>query len=483
MPRDPMTIPAEQFIRDFTKELRSNNAAIFAGAGLSIPAGFVDWKGLLKEIISDLGLDPEIETEYVTLAQYHCNEKQSRNRLTQTIFEHFATTKIPTANLEILARLPIHTFWTTNYDKLIETALTNARKIPDVKYTMEQLTVTRPKRDAVVYKMHGDIDHPTEVVITKDDYERYPLKMGFFISALKGDLISKTFLFLGFSFTDPNIDYILSRVRATYEKHQRLHYCILRKAAKGDGETPEAFETRRLKQEYFIKDLKRFGIQTVFVADYHEITNILQRIENRYKRTSILLSGAAHEFGVWEQREANEFLHKLCYQIVSSGNRVITAFGLGVGSAIINGALASIEAQGKSVSEEHLVMRPFPQIATGGADLATRWTAYRRSMASSSGIAIYVFGNKLVDGKVVPSGGMQEEFKIACEAGVKPLPIGCTGYMAEALWKQVLADFDSFYPSAHSSFRELFEKLGTKPGNLDDLLTTTHKLIQKLQED
>lgn len=128
-------------------------------------------------------------------------------------------------------------------------------------------------------------------------------------------------------------------------------------------------------------------------------------------------------------------------------------------------------------------MRPFPQIATGGGDLAARWTAYRRSMANSAGIAIYVFGNKGVDGKVVPSGGMEEEFKIAREAGVTPLPIGCTGFVAEALWKQVLADFDSFYPSAHSSFRELFEKLGTKPSNLNELITTTHKLIQKLQED
>jgi hypothetical protein len=399
------------------------------------------------------------------------------------VFEHFGETKTPTANLEILARLPVHTYWTTNYDKLIETALANARKVPDVKYTMEQLTVTKPKRDAVVYKMHGDIDHPTEVVITKDDYEKYPLKMGFFISALKGDLISKTFLFIGFSFTDPNIDYILSRVRATYEKHQRLHYCILRKAAKSEDEGPEAFEPRRLKQEYFIKDLKRFGIQTVLVSEYPEITDILQRIENRYKRTSILLSGAAHDYGVWSQVQANEFLHKLSYQIVSNGNRIITGFGSGVGSAVINGALASIEAQGSSVSEDQLVMRPFPQVATGGGDLAAQWTAYRRSMAKAAGIAIYAFGNKVVDGKVVPSSGMEEEFKIACEAGVRPLPIGCTGYIAESIWRRVLADFDSFYPSAHKSFRELFENLGTKSDNLDELITTTNKLIQKLQED
>lgn len=125
---------------------------------------------------------------------------------------------------------------------------------------------------------------------------------------------------------------------------ERLHYCILRKVKKSEGETPEAFEARRLKQEYFVKDLKRFGIQTVFVSEYEEITNILQRIENRYKRTSILLSGAAHDYGLWTQGEASEFLHKLSCQIVSSGNRVITGFGLGVGSAVINGALASIEA-------------------------------------------------------------------------------------------------------------------------------------------
>ena len=62
--------------------------------------------------------------------------------------------------------------------------------------------------------MHGDVDHASDAIICKDDYEAYPLKMAAFVSALRGDLIEKTFLFLGFSFTDPNIDYILSRVRA-----------------------------------------------------------------------------------------------------------------------------------------------------------------------------------------------------------------------------------------------------------------------------
>ena len=63
-----------------------------------------------------------------------------------------------------------------------------------------------------------------------------------FVSALRGDLIEKTFLFLGFSFTDPNIDYILSRVRVQYERDQRHHYCIQKKVSKVTGESKTEFK-------------------------------------------------------------------------------------------------------------------------------------------------------------------------------------------------------------------------------------------------
>jgi hypothetical protein len=75
------------------------------------------------------------------------------------------------------------------------------------------MTMMLSKSRVNVYKMHGDIDRPDEAILTKDDYESYHVKMQPFLNALSGDLISKTFLFLGFSFTDPNLDYILSRGR------------------------------------------------------------------------------------------------------------------------------------------------------------------------------------------------------------------------------------------------------------------------------
>jgi hypothetical protein len=70
----------------------------------------------------------------------------------QLLIEKFSDLKDPTSNHEILARLPIHTFWTTNYDRLLEKALENGGKRIDVKYTGDHLATTKRGRDAVIYK-------------------------------------------------------------------------------------------------------------------------------------------------------------------------------------------------------------------------------------------------------------------------------------------------------------------------------------------
>jgi hypothetical protein len=476
-------ISAAVFIRDYTRELHSQNAAVFAGAGLSMDSGYVNWQGLLDEVIRDLGLDPAKEHDLVTIAQYHCNQAGgNRAHLTQAIFKHFAPQKNPTKSHRILARLPIRTYWTTNYDKLIEKSLEEAKKVPDVKYTEKQLTTTRLERDAVVYKMHGDIDHATEAVVSRDDYEEYPLKMEAFVWALRGDLVEKTFLFLGFSFTDPNIDYILSRVRVQYGSDQRPHYCVLRKVSRDKDESEGDFKYRELKQHYFIRDLKRFSILTVLVDEYADIPLLLERLAASYKRSSILVSGAAEEYGAWKRADAEAFLHNLSYQLLMNGNRVISGFGLGVGSAVINGALAGLNDSGKSISEEHLVLRPFPQVSTGGKELATQWTEYRTAMVDYAGISIFVFGNKFnPKGELVPSNGMREEFELSRKAGVRLLPVGATGYMAKELWNEMSKDLDAHHPNATISFKRYFELLGDDSKSPAELLDLIRKAIFELQ--
>lgn len=330
------------FIKAFVKDLSENNVAIFAGAGMSRAAGCANWPELLKDIADELGLSVDKEHDLISLAQYHVNEKKNRHRIKEKILEEFADVDSPTINHKILARLPISTYWTTNYDTLIETALGEAYKIVDVKHEVKQLNHTRPKRDAIVYKMHGDVNHPQDAILTKEQYEAYYKTHESFITALSGDLTTKTFLFIGFSFTDPNLDYVLSRLNIQFGESSRQHYCFMKKQAKEVGDDDEIFKYKVRKQELMINDLKRYKIEAILVDDYPEITKILCEIEKQYKKKTVFISGSAEEYGPWSRTDAQNFIHLLSKEIINAGHRVVSGFGWGVGSAVINGALDAV---------------------------------------------------------------------------------------------------------------------------------------------
>lgn len=151
-----------RFIKRYVEALGSGDVAVFAGAGLSRAAGYVDWRALLKDIATDLKLDIDRETDLIAIAQYHLNEKRSRGRLNQAIVEELAGSAAPTRTHRIIARLPIPTAWTTNYDQLLERSFEDAGKIVDLKLTQENLAHTRRGRDVVLYKMHGCVTQPHE---------------------------------------------------------------------------------------------------------------------------------------------------------------------------------------------------------------------------------------------------------------------------------------------------------------------------------
>ena len=64
-----------RFVDKYIKAINNENASIFAGAGLSVSTGLVNWKGLLSEIADELNLDIDKENDLIALAQYYENEK------------------------------------------------------------------------------------------------------------------------------------------------------------------------------------------------------------------------------------------------------------------------------------------------------------------------------------------------------------------------------------------------------------------------
>jgi len=434
----------QRLVDEIVKELNDDNFAIFAGAGLSSGAGFVDWKALLKPIAEELDLDVERENDLIAVAQYHCNKNMNnRAKLNQIILDELSRKVVPTKNHEIIARLPIKTIWTTNYDKLIENTLESSGKIVDIKYTNKQLILTKKNRDVVLYKMHGDVDHPGEAVLTKDDYEFYHVRMQPFISALSGDLATKLFLFIGFSFTDPNLDYILSRIKITYSDDQRQHYCLLKKVSRLAGESTADFEYRCRKQELFVQDLLRFGIKCIMVDEYSEITEILETVEKKYNRRSIFISGAISDYSQYSEDEVDNFIYQLSKELSSIGYKIVSGFGLGIGSAVISGVLENIYMSGGQLNKDQLILMPFPQTNIGKMPIEEVWNKYREEMISRAGIALFVFGNKIKDGNTEISSGMLKEAYIANKYGTVVLPIGATGYAAKEIYSKI--DFNKYF--------------------------------------
>lgn len=442
-------VSISEFQRKYARAIRAGYAAVFAGAGLSRPSGYVDWRELLRNIASDIHLDIDIEQDLVAVAQYYCNEKKSRSQLNELILNEFVSNGRENKGLDILSELPIGTYWTTNYDHLIEDVLQKRGKRVDIKATPKSLATILDGRDTVVYKMHGDYTIPESCVITKDDYESYNFSRQLFTTALQGDLVSKTFLFIGFSFDDPNLSYILSRIRALLNENQREHYCLFEKPHQKEQETTEAFAYRSHKSELKIHDLQRYGIQAVLLDSYSQIPDILAGVSNRVKSKCVFLSGSAADYGTWSEEAAITFLRHLTKELCNQGCQIVTGHGKGIGSYIISSVL---EEYGNNIHEieRHLIIRAFPFQDKGRSDYDEIVKEYRTGIFQQAGVAIFLFGNKKQGAEIVEAPGVMQEFELAEESGCYILPLASTGFAASHIYEKMARETDRYpYLSKH----------------------------------
>lgn len=478
-----MRKPVRLFIRDYLKELREDNAAVFAGAGLSAPAGFVDWLELLRPLADDLGLKVELETDLVALAQFALNQSAgNRHRINQLLIEQLDVAAEPTSNHRLLAELPIRAFWTTNYDRLIEDALRISGKVVDVKYSIEHLATTKPRRDSIVYKMHGDIQDPHKAVLVRDDYERYPHDRPAFITALSGDMISKTFLFLGFSFSDPNLNYVLSRIRVWYRENQRRHFAFFRNRTRESQESEEEFLHAQVRQQLMIQDLQRFNVQPLLVDEYSEITEALQELVRLYRIRTIFVSGSVTDPSPWEREQVELFLRELGDTLVKRGNHIITGLGLGVGIPLISGVVERVQKDRKIHLDDVLTVRPFPLSIPNSEDRKRVYSEYRQQLVDRAGVCLFIFGNKVKDGALGPATGVLEEFRIAREAGRVLIPVGATGMTAQLLWREMRESLESYFPKASGRFKEAFNRVGNSELGLQNLVPAIMQILDLIEE-
>lgn len=443
------SVDKKTFLRDFQASMDEDAAAFFLGAGMSRPSGFVDWKTLMHEIADDLGLDVNRETDLIALAQWHKNERKSRHKLNQKLVDEFTKASVISESHKLLAALPVSTIWTTNYDQLIEKAYLEAHKVLDVKRRPKDLATTRRRSHATLYKMHGDCDMPDEAVLTKEDYASFESRRGLFSVQLRGHLVAKSFLFLGYSFSDPNLDYILNRVRAALAEDSRNHFWVTRKVANTDYVNPADFAYQTRLQELRAEDLRNFGIQTLLIDDYEEVTHLLAELNRRAIRRNVFVSGSAHDFGPLGREGLEDFGRALGTEMIRRGYNLVSGLGLGVGGAVSVGALEQLYREPAPQIDDRLIIRPFPQVEPAQGTRDELWERHRKELIGKVGFAIFLAGNKLdpSNSAVVDASGVYREFELAVGSGATPIPVGATGHVAEKLATRVLDNPELYYKS------------------------------------
>lgn len=121
--------------------------------------------------------------------------------LSDVISENIDRLEYKSEIIEILIESKFKQIWTTNFDKVIEKNL-EKRHIRS-KTIHSNYDLTHINDNIVnVFKLNGDISDLQNIVITQDDIEGHEKTRELMITFLKKALVSDTFLFLGYSFTD-----------------------------------------------------------------------------------------------------------------------------------------------------------------------------------------------------------------------------------------------------------------------------------------
>jgi hypothetical protein len=471
-----------QFINEYGKCLEQGTGALFIGAGLSKQAGYPDWRTLLKDIATELQINLDQEHDLAGVAQWFINKSgKTRTRIGQLIKESFPDKPDPPASHRILARLPVRHVWTTNYDRLVERAWELQRRQLEVKAIRADLNISDSWADTTLYKMHGTVAHPTEIVIATDDYELYRRKRGGFLQVLNGHLIGLHFLFLGFSFTDPNIGHLLGLIRETMEDTPTQHYAIVRKPKKGTSADAERlFEYDKSRHAHWIHDLQRYGINCIEVNEYEDVTSMLAELEASVARRSIFVSGSYPDGLRDEGRTAVESVASFVGEIIGRMDlRLVSGFGSTVGSAVVAGVLGQLYANGIPALDRKLFLRPFPQVIPTGFNRASFQRRYREDLIQQAGICVFVGGFKRSEGSLEPAPGVLQEFEIAKAQGKVLIPVAATGGSAAAIWSQIK---NSGAGSLAKLPDAIFERLGATSASLEEMKATIMDAISSARE-
>lgn len=202
---------------------RENRLVIFVGAGVSMNSSVPSWNQLINRMKAELPNEFSEETDALKIAQIYKDSrghKEYMDKLKDILLYNKA---VPNPlHKSILALNPCHII-TTNYDDLIEQEL--SKEFLQYHIIREDKDIPQMSCPNTLVKMHGD--YVTDnIVLTEDDYynykENFPLTRAFVQSLFASKLI----LFVGFSFADLNLKFILNELKNILSDKMQRPYLL-----------------------------------------------------------------------------------------------------------------------------------------------------------------------------------------------------------------------------------------------------------------
>lgn len=275
-----------ELVKGFSDAVYKGEAALFLGAGISVPSGLPDWFGLLEPLVTPLNINLQRTDDLPLMAQHVVNYHHNRGPLIGALHHTLGGRYASNRYHEAIAATDIETIWTTNFDTLIEDALSPRERVV-VRTSDADLTAGSLQFNREVLKMHGCMQRsgPDDFVLTTEDFEDYAARRQVFAARLRNDLQRRRFLFAGYGLGDPNIRTAVAEARRVAGNAPRHHFMIVRVAS------TTASDVRR-RTELWLEDLRRVGIDSAVVPEYSEVEDAFERISLRSRGRSVFVTGS-----------------------------------------------------------------------------------------------------------------------------------------------------------------------------------------------
>ncbi|MGA5541276.1 SIR2 family NAD-dependent protein deacylase [Mycobacterium sp. NPDC051198] len=207
--RDALISKAEELADDAKKR----QLVLFIGAGVSAGAGVDTWKGLLEDMAT--------KAEFTEDDRELLKKKDLRDQATliesalpatsgsfkKLVADQIGEKQFYSLTHGLLASLPSNEAVTTNFDQLYEDAV--GRDAISVIPKDPRETDGR-----LLLKLHGSVDQPEDMILTRHDYLRMPRQYGALMGLVQGLLMMRKMVFVGYSLSDEDFHDLLDEVRA-----------------------------------------------------------------------------------------------------------------------------------------------------------------------------------------------------------------------------------------------------------------------------